>query len=120
NAGDGLVIQLSATANTIGGTDLSLGNLISANKGNGVLLSTGATANFLGANFIGTNVSGTVALGNVLDGVAVLSGANNNSISGTFINLPPFVFKNVISGNLGNGIRVHDANNTVIQANFFG
>ena len=36
------------------------------------------------------------ALGNALDGVAILNGADNNSLSGTTLPQPPFVFLNLV------------------------
>lgn len=117
NGGDGL--RILSSSNIIGGTDPSFGNLISANAGNGVWVGNGAKDNFLAANFIGTDVTGVVDLGNAGDGIAVVQ-AYRTVVAGTFVNLPPFVFKNVISGNEGNGIRVTDANDTVIHANFLG
>ncbi|MCE9567356.1 MAG: right-handed parallel beta-helix repeat-containing protein [Planctomycetes bacterium] len=95
------------------------GNIISGNAGNGVLINGGATHNALNGNFIGTNATGVAAQGNLKDGVAIVN-ANANSLVGTQVNLDPFIFYNVVSGNHGNGLRVKDSNNTIIQANFFG
>jgi hypothetical protein len=130
NGGNGILLANGATDNTIGGTTPSAvqysglppdGNVISGNGGNGVLLTNGAEHNTLAGNFIGTDLDGTRRLGNVLDGVAILNGANNNALLGTTIaDQTPFIFYNVLSGNYGNGLRISDANNTVVQANFFG
>ena len=84
-----------------------------------MLITNGATQNQLSGNFIGTDASGNAALGNRLDGVAIVN-ANNNSLLGCTIQNDPFVFYNVISGNGGNGLRVTNSNDTTIQANFFG
>ncbi len=78
------------------------GNLISGNDGDGVLITGQATENQLSGNFIGTDSTGNAALGNTLDGVAIVS-ANNNSLIGCTFQDDPFVFYNVISGNGGNG-----------------
>jgi hypothetical protein len=136
NGGNGILLATGATANIIGGAAPAVpysgavppapgtkppeGNLISGNGGNGVLLTDGASSNVLAGNFIGTNFTGLFSLGKALDGVAILNGSNNNSVLGTYVTLNPFIFYNVISGNEGNGLRVRDSNNTVIQANFFG
>ena len=49
-----------------------------------------------------------------------IDGANHNSLVGCkFVN-NPFVYYNVVSGNKQNGLRVTDANDTVVQGNFFG
>src|SRR5437762_1873430 len=87
---------------------ISASNVISGNGANGVLLTNGARFNTLRGNFIGTNLAGTAALGNALDGVAIL-GANNNSLIGTTFPQPPFVYLNLVSGNGGNGLRIHDS-----------
>jgi hypothetical protein len=95
------------------------GNLISGNGANGVLINAKATANQLSGNFIGTAASGNSALGNGLDGVAIVQ-ANNNSLIGCTFQDSPFVFYNVIDGNGANGLLVNSSNGTTIQANFFG
>jgi hypothetical protein len=129
NAGNGIEITNGARLNTIGGNTPTAtaftgkpvdGNLISGNGENGVLLTTGAGFNTLSGNFIGTDLAGTAALGNVLDGVAIVNGANNNSLIGTTFPQPPFVFLNLMSGNGGNGLRIQDSNNTTVKANTFG
>ncbi len=132
NAQNGILITAGAAQNTIGGTATGgndptggtfvrppQGNLISGNQANGVLINGGATQNTLSGNYIGTTATGSTALGNTLDGVAIV-GANNNSLLGCTIQTQPFVFYNVISGNGGNGIRVTNSNGTTIQANFIG
>jgi len=95
------------------------GNLISGNDAYGVLINDGASENQLSGNFIGTTASGNTALGNALDGVAI-ENADGNILYGCTFETDPFVFYNVISGNGGNGLRVTNADNTTIQANFFG
>jgi len=47
-------------------------------------------------------------------------GANDNQLLGTRMGLDPFVYYNVLSGNLGNGLRITNSNNTTVHANFFG
>ena len=79
------------------------GNLISGNRGNGVLITKGATQTLLSGNFVGTAASGDSALGNKQDGVAIVK-ANNNELIGCTFQQSPFVFYNVLSGNGGNGL----------------
>ena len=96
-----------------------LGNLISSNGLNGVLIDAGAGHNQLNGNFIGTTANGDAALGNGANGVWI-DAANHNSLIGCkFVN-NPFVYYNVVSGNDQNGLRVTDAKGTVVQGNFFG
>ncbi len=128
NAGNGIEVESGASGNTIGGTitfnnTSSLvpdTNVISGNRGDGVLFTSGASNNFAGSNYIGVNVTGNAPLGNTLDGVAITDGAASDQLIGTYINLPPFVFANVISGNGGDGIRINDSNNDTVQANILG
>jgi hypothetical protein len=129
NVGDGLVLQGStARHNTIGGNTpfsnptnaVPLSNLISANGGDGVRLTGGANNNTLSANLIGTDVTGNAALGNLGDGVAILDGSNDNQLVGTTQDQSPFIYANIIGGNLGNGLVVRDSNNVGVYANFFG
>jgi hypothetical protein len=132
NGGNGILVTTSSKGNLIGGVATGGndptnnvfvrppdGNLISGNDGNGVLITGGATSNQLSGNFIGTDDSGNVALGNQLNGVAII-GANHNSLLGCTIKDDPFVYYNVVSGNGQNGLVVDNSNATTIQANFFG
>ena len=128
NGGNGIEIASGATFNMIGGTTPDAvqfsglppdGNVISGNGANGVLIRAGSQSNTLSGNFIGTDVSGLLDRGNALDGVLIVN-ADNNSLIGTFRNLDPFVFYNVISGNDGNGLRIRNSDNTIVHANFMG
>jgi hypothetical protein len=96
-----------------------LGNLISGNTGDGVLIDSQSQNNVLHGNFIGTVANGDSALGNGRDGVHIL-GADNNSLIGCEFENNPFVYYNVISGNAWNGLHITDSDNVVVQANFFG
>jgi trimeric autotransporter adhesin len=132
NAQNGILVTNGASRNLIGGQatggndptgDVFVrppqGNLISGNGANGVLINNGATENLLSGNFVGTSASGNSALGNSLDGVAIVNASNNQLIGCTF-QQNPFVFYNVLSGNGGNGLRITNSNNTTVQANFMG
>lgn len=132
NGNNGIRVTSRASGNLIGGTMTGgndptnsvfvrppQGNLISGNRANGVLITGGATATTLSGNFIGTTASGNTALGNAADGVAIV-GANGTSLVGTTFQQSPFVFYNVLSGNGGNGLRITNSNNTIVQANITG
>ena len=144
NGGDGIWITDGSRGNEIGGTAFvdtvtgqannptgskgtvtpvfvvpPLGNLISGNGGNGVLIDDGSRGNVLNGNFIGTTASGDGALGNGGNGVWI-DGAPGNSLVGCkFVN-NPFVYYNVVSGNGRNGLRVTNSDNVTVQGNFFG
>ena len=146
NAGNGIWLTAGSSGNTIGGTAYTntttgqqndptgskgtatavfvtptLGNLVSGNAQDGILIDANSQNNVLNGNFVGTTASGNAALGNQGDGVAI-SGASNNSLIGcTLINIAtPFVYYNVISGNGGNGLHITNSNSVTVQANFFG
>ncbi len=95
----GDVLLLDVSGNTIGGTASGAGNVISGALASGVILSGGSANSVLG-NKIGTDATGEVALGNAGDGVLV-SSSSSNTIGGYTA-----AAKNLISGNLGDGIHV--------------
>jgi len=144
NGQSGILITDGSLGNTIGGTvyvDSStgqvndptgnkgttapvfvvppLGNLISGNGQNGVLIQNGSENNVLNGNFVGTSANGNSAVGNGGDGVLILD-ANNNSLLGCTFVTDPFVYYNVLSGNAGNGLHVTNSDGVTVQANFFG
>jgi parallel beta-helix repeat protein len=144
NGGNGILVTGGATNNLIGGTadtDTAtgavnnptgaegtvpavivtppLGNLVSGNSGDGILINNGSANNVLSGNFVGTTASGDSALGNAGDGVAI-NDANNNSLIGCTALDNPFVYYNVVSGNGANGLHITNSNDTTVQANFFG
>lgn len=144
NGGDGIWITQRSRGNEIGGTAFAdtatgqannptgskgtvtpvfvvppLGNLISGNRGNGVMIDTGSRGNALNGNFIGTTASGDGALGNAGNGVWIERAPGNSLVGCKFVN-NPFVYYNVISGNGQNGLRVTSSGNVTVQGNFFG
>jgi parallel beta-helix repeat protein len=144
NGRDGLRIVAGARNNEIGGTVFTdsatgqtnnptgdkgtetpvfvvppLGNQISGNRGSGVVIASGAADNMLNGNFVGTTAKGDGRLGNGGAGVWVDHAVHTSLTGCKFVN-NPFVYYNVISANHGNGLRVTDSANTVVQGNFFG
>ena len=109
--GDGVLITSSASANIIGGPS-GAGNVISSNGARGVAILTGASGNTVAGNSIGTDSGGTFALGNVLHGVAV-DGGFGNTVGGTTSGAG-----NRISNNGQSGVRVSLAggvDNAILQ-----
>jgi parallel beta-helix repeat protein len=96
-----------------------LGNLVSANRGDGIDIQNRSRGNVLNGNFVGTTADGDGALGNGGDGVSILNAGNNSLIGCKFVN-NPFVYYNVVSGNRRNGVSITNSNNVVVQGNFFG
>jgi hypothetical protein len=86
---------------------------------NGVMIKSQSSKNILSGNFIGTDVSGIKSLANSLDGVYILD-SYENTLQGCTLIENPFVYYNVCSGNVNNGIHVKNSNDTTIQGNFFG
>lgn len=144
NKNNGIWVTYYATENTIGGTAYynaatgqtnnptgnkgtvpivsiapPLGNLISGNTQNGVLIDSYSELTVLSGNFIGTNNVGTAAIGNGIDGVNITN-ANNNQLIGCTFEDNPFIYYNVLSGNTRNGLYVYNSNAILVQANFFG
>lgn len=144
NGGNGIWITGRSRGNQIGGTEFvdsatgqannptgnegkvtpvfvvpPLGNLISGNAQNGVLIEAGSRDNVLNGNFIGTTADGDAAIGNAGDGVWI-NGASRNSLVGCRFRNNPFVYYNVVAGNGRNGLRVTNSGQTVVQGNFFG
>ncbi len=124
-------ISISADSNTIGGTAVGAGNVISGNTQGGVQISAvgllgnlfdgsgflGATGNLVQGNLIGTQGNGTVALPNGGPGVIIQSGATNNTVGDATT-----AGRNIISGNTGSGVYVTGTTTAgnVVQNNFIG
>jgi parallel beta-helix repeat protein len=144
NDGNGIWLTDSSNGNEIGGTAFEntttgavndptgdkgtvapvfvvppLGNLVSGNGGDGILIDADSQRNILNGNFVGTTADGDGVISNTLDGVAIDQADNNSLIGCQFVD-NPFVYYNVISANGGNGLRITDSDNTTVQANFFG
>ena len=144
NGGNGILLTGGANNNEIGGTAFTninttainnptgtagtvapvfvvppLGNLVSGNSLNGILIDTASQNNVMNGNFVGTTANGDAALGNTLDGVDI-NGANNNSLIGGQSANPAFAYYNVLSGNGGTGLHITNSSSITVQANFFG
>jgi titin len=99
--GVGVLLELGASANTVGGTVAAAANVISGN-GYGVWLDgTGTTGNVIEGNFIGTGLGGSGALGNVY-GVLLQNGAGGNTVGGTAAGAG-----NTVADNGGQGVIVN-------------
>jgi hypothetical protein len=107
-------IAVGPTNNTIGGTTVGTGNVISGNQKYGIYIA--GNANQVKGNFIGTDAAGAVALANGLYGVAIVDAADN-TIGDTTAGAC-----NLISGNALVGILIAGSSSTgnKVQGNFIG
>ncbi len=118
NGWAGIGIWNGAQSNTIGGTTLGEGNVISGNGEDGVAIrDLNTSSNILAGNYIGTNASGFLAVPNGWYGVDIFSAATNNTVGGSVVSA-----MNVISGNTLGGVLLSDSGTTgnVISANRIG
>ncbi len=84
NGDRGLLVDLGAASNVIGGSAAGAGNLISGNRSSGIEISgSGTDDNRVLGNLIGTDVTGTGRLGNGDRGILVTLGASRNVLGGT-------------------------------------
>jgi parallel beta-helix repeat protein len=135
-------IEDAGSSNTLGGSVLGARNVISGNTGDGVLLDSTATAETMQGNYIGLNVGGNTALangsngveiqgagntiggnsgtnyffrnfisGNKGDGVLFDSGASGNQVVGNFIGVGVSGTNGV--GNVANAIEIAGSSNTI-------
>jgi hypothetical protein len=118
NVQSGVAIYASATNNTIGGTGLGAGDVLSGNGSNGVYISdSGTTGNVVEGDFIGTDATGSYAVPNY-DGVVIQNGASGNTIGAPSIGLP----SDVISGNNWDGVHIVGSNTgyNVVEGDYIG
>ena len=109
-------VYIHSSDNTIGGTVAGAGNLISGNTDQGVdIAGSTTTDNVLLGNKIGTDITGSESLGNRLGGVYVYDGASHNTIGGTTAGA-----RNLISGNVGEGVGIFAGHGNVVEGNWIG
>ena len=114
----GVQVFGGAASNTIGGTTVSVRNVISGNNFQGVAISgNGTKSNTVAGNFIGTNKAGTAALPNTAAGISIFGKAKSNVIGGA-----TSASRNIISGNLNQGVTISDSGTSSNQvlSNFIG
>ncbi|MCH7999872.1 MAG: right-handed parallel beta-helix repeat-containing protein, partial [Chloroflexi bacterium] len=106
---DGVFINASPS-NTVGGSAVGAGNVISGNNSDGIeILAT--IGNTVEGNYIGTQADGTSALGNGVNGVLITS-ASNNTIGGAAAGAG-----NTIAFNGGDGVFVSSGTGNLIDPN---
>ncbi|MEM7626058.1 MAG: cadherin-like domain-containing protein [Planctomycetota bacterium] len=113
NIGDGIELNGITTGHVIGGSISGERNLVSGNTGDGVFLTSSSNVSLRG-NYIGTNAAGTAAIANGDDGVMIDSASSLITVGGSTLGEG-----NLVSGNAGDGIRIHGDGNT-LYGNYFG
>lgn len=115
NGGDGIFVDLGNTGVVIGASVGGGRNIISGNTGNGVKVYSNSTV--IKGNYIGTNVAGDAAKGN--GGMGIRYESNQGTIGGS-----SSAERNVISGNVGDGIfgdsTFRNADSATIRNNYIG
>jgi titin len=118
NGFDGVQVSGGAKSNIVGGVTPGAGNVISGNSSYGLAIGETNTDNtVVQGNLIGVNINGTVAMYNTFAGIVVYGDAHFTQIGGTTPGA-----RNIISGNLSQGIIISDPGTsaTLVQGNFIG
>ena len=118
NGGDGVLIDGNAHGNAIGGFQPSVApqDTISDNGANGVAILGNASDNIIFNCFLGTDVFGALAAGNASAGILIGGNAQGTIIGGTDPS-----DQNLVSGNLGGGIRlIGTSQDTTVIGNLIG
>jgi len=117
NFGQGITINNGSQFNTVGGTEPGHRNVISGNRDGVVIVGSNTNNNVVSGNYIGTNATGTEEMGNSETGVAIMEGAQFNTIGGITESE-----RNIISGNKAGGVWLSDSgtDNNKILGNYIG
>ncbi len=106
-------IEIAGNSNTIGGTSSTGANVLSGNKNDGILLDSTASANLIQGNDAGTDFTGQKAVANSI-GIEV-AGAGN-TLGGTVS-----AARNLVSGNSSDGVKLDStASGTLVIGNSIG
>ncbi|HTR42752.1 MAG TPA: M12 family metallopeptidase [Pseudomonadales bacterium] len=118
NDASGIYFQHGPSANIIGGTNAAQRNVISGNLYYGIQINDpNSNTNVIIGNYIGLNAAGTAAVPNTYSGIGIWDGP-----VGTIIGATNSGARNVISGNLEDGVALSYSNvyGAVIQGNYLG
>ncbi|HZY87889.1 MAG TPA: hypothetical protein VFE78_23850 [Gemmataceae bacterium] len=118
----GVLIENSATANTVGGqinpfaVDIGQPTNVISGNGYGVVLAGNVSQNVVEGNFIGTDTSGGAALGNTYVGVVIEGGAAANTVGGTSVT----VANTIASNSYGVVLSGTGTTQNVVEGNYVG
>lgn len=112
--GNGVMI-VSSASNIIGGTATNAENVISGNRGAGIVINgTGANENLIVGNYIGVDATGNAPLSNHY-GVIIKGDADNNKVGGNYS-----ATRNIISANHEIGVYIEASDGNVVSGNYIG
>ena len=114
NAADGIFLTSSVDTITIGGTAANTGNVISGNADSGIEIDGADNVDIFG-NIIGLGADGTTIVENGGHGIIAYGTVTNITIGGNTA-----AERNVISGNVSNGVGVYGGSGYTIQSNYIG
>jgi hypothetical protein len=120
NSFAGVMVQ-SSPDNVIGGTTAADRNVISGNAQGLQIIHAGSDRNLVLGNYVGTNAAGTAPLSN--EGVGVYTGATQGgggSATATEIGDGTAAGRNVITGNLQEGVYAASSDGVKIRGNLIG
>ena len=123
NAQGGILIETGASDNTIGGTTVGAGNVISGNTDAGIeIANPTTTGNLVQGNLIGLDASGANPLGNGSKETQDSSGIWLDHSPGNTIGGPIAAARNVIAANFLSGIYIYgaDGGSNLIAGNYIG
>ena len=110
----------TASGTMIGGLADGDRNIISGNRGDGVLIVGQSTGNVLRNNAVGTDVSGTAAISNTANGINLASDqATSNTIGGVIPSWGNLLYFNLFSGLRLDGTTATTASNNLFEDNVF-
>ncbi len=121
NLSDGAYNTIGTNSDGIG--DTAERNIISGNGREGIQIGQStATHNTIAGNYIGTNLTGDAAIFNAFDGIIIGAGSSDNTIGTNSDGVRDTAERNVISGNLFNGIKVIGSTSVsnTIAGNYIG
>ena len=98
-------------------------NVIAGNTGSGVLLvGPNTNGNVVAGNYVGVDAAGSAALPNQAYGVAMMLGSQNNRVGTNSDGVADAAERNVIAGNLLDGVYISDASSSgnLVAGNIIG
>ncbi|MDF1840569.1 MAG: PKD domain-containing protein [Rubripirellula sp.] len=97
-------------------------NVISGNLLAGILITDGSDQNHVAGNLVGTDTTGGTALPNEGSGIEIVAGSSGNIIGAPIGSVNSTAFRNVVSGNLSDGIYIggEGTQQNMVRANLIG